>query len=83
MPCFISTDSRRVDMSARGRHADEAFISDTTNEPFATTASAPAASRRTPGHAGRTARETQAHNLWNGRHKCFFFRLDFVNFIWK
>lgn len=30
-------------MSARGRHADEAFISATTNEPFATTASAHAA----------------------------------------
>lgn len=30
-------------MSAKGRHADEAFISATTNEPFATTASAHAA----------------------------------------
>lgn len=43
MPGFISADSRHVDMSARGRHADEAFISATTNEPFATTASAHAA----------------------------------------
>lgn len=33
MPCFICTNSRDVDMSARGRHADEAFISPTTNEP--------------------------------------------------
>lgn len=38
MPCFISTDSRHVDMSTRGRRADEAFISATTNEPFAATA---------------------------------------------
>lgn len=34
MPCFIWADSGRVDMSARGRHADEAFISPAANEPF-------------------------------------------------
>lgn len=42
MPCFICTNSRDVDMSARGRHADEAFISPTTNEPVGAHATAQA-----------------------------------------
>lgn len=34
MPGLIGADSRHVDMGTSGRHADEAFISTTTNEPF-------------------------------------------------
>lgn len=34
MQCLICADSGHVDMGRSGRHADEAFISPTTNEPF-------------------------------------------------
>lgn len=52
-------------MSVRGRRADEAFISATTNEPFAATVQA--ASRRVPGPAVGTARETPPQKIHTGR----------------
>lgn len=67
MPCFISTDSRHVDMSTRGRRADEAFISATTNEPFAATALV--AGCRVPGPAVGTARGTRTKRDGTGGAK--------------